>query len=245
MGTKTVKRVAPKSVTRKQLKTVRSVSKVKTKTAPKLEPTLLSQAMSLSETTDNLTCVIYGPSGTGKTHIGSTFPKPILFLDVNEDGEKTLGKQPGIKILKINTWADVEKVFWELHAGSAYKTIVVDQFSNLLDLAKTEVRRKSKKVKKVKRDDDKDDIIKDGFSQRQWGLLGDQMKDHIANLKSIRDQYHIVALAHERIFTAGGDEEEETIIAPVIGPNLTPVVEKALLAAFDIVINTHIRDKWK
>ena len=47
---------------------------------------------------DNLVMLVYGPSGKGKTHFSSTFPKPILVIDVNEKGTDTIKGIPGIDL---------------------------------------------------------------------------------------------------------------------------------------------------
>ncbi len=64
-----------------------------------------------------LAVLLYGRSGTGKTTIASTFPKPLLHIDVKEKGWDSISNVPGIKLARLETWEQFEEIYWYLEAG--------------------------------------------------------------------------------------------------------------------------------
>ena len=67
---------------------------------------------------------IYGPSGAGKTTLGSQMPSPLLLA--TEKGYNTI---PGIIAQDITSWADVKQVARELRkteVKAVFKSIIVD-----------------------------------------------------------------------------------------------------------------------
>ena len=51
---------------------------------------ILSRAKPLSELNQRKLVVIYGKSNTGKTVFSSTFPKPMLYLSICDDGSNPI-----------------------------------------------------------------------------------------------------------------------------------------------------------
>jgi len=185
----------------------------------------------------NLVMLVYGRSGTGKTHFASTFPKPALYLDINERGTETVASIPGIDVLRCEEWEDfwgsddTEGAYWYLAEGTKYKTVVIDQVTNLQDMAMREVRRQGRKTEE------------DQFTQRNWGQLGGLLKTAISAYRELSDRYNIVFLAHERVFDGGGEEEANNAIAPTIGARVIPSVGSFLDGAVDAIGSTFIRER--
>ena len=59
----------------------------------------LEQAVSLKDLPSSQLWVLYGKSGAGKTHMLSTFPKPMLYLQFGDDGSNTIGDVEGIDVM--------------------------------------------------------------------------------------------------------------------------------------------------
>lgn len=186
--------------------------------------------MPVGETDDNMVMLVYGQSGRGKTNFASTFPKPLLVIDVNEKGTNTIKDIPGVDVRRITSWEEFEEGYWYLAEGTKYKTIVIDQITNLQDFGIDEVRRRAKKGPH--------ELI----SKKNWGELGGLMKTWIDNFRSLSDQYNIVFIAHERMFGGGGDEEEEDVIDPDVGARVTPSVKSFLDGAMDAIGSCFIKE---
>jgi hypothetical protein len=172
--------------------------------------------------------LVYGRSGTGKTNFGSTFPRPILFLDINERGLDTIRDQEGIDVLQCKTWQDFDDIFWALRDGLEYQTIVIDQVTNLQDLGMAEIRRRSKKG---------DTEL---FTKKNWGELSGLLKTAISNYKDLVEDYNVCFIAHERIF--GGAEEEDDALEPSVGARVMPSVGSFLDGAVDAIGSTFIKE---
>src|SRR5215831_92457 len=53
---------------------------------------------------------IYGRSGTGKTTFAASFPKPLLLLDVQDKGTRSITDVKGIDVAQITHWDQFEQV---------------------------------------------------------------------------------------------------------------------------------------
>lgn len=93
----------------------------------------LSQVVDIADLGQHKFVTIYGKSGSGKTELGSTFPKPMLYLQVGDDGSNTIKSKKGIKALRIKNLAELSAVLKELidsaeHGKLKYKTVFADTF---------------------------------------------------------------------------------------------------------------------
>jgi hypothetical protein len=191
--------------------------------------------MNLDEMPDYSSTLLYGESGTGKTALSGTWPKPMLVLDIAEKGTKTIRKMPGIKGVSITCWEDFEEMYWSLYDGKSkgkFKTVSLDQVSQLQDLAIDKVRR------------DKNMKESEPMSQRLWGQASGLMKTWLFNFRELQSQgVHIIFIAHQRQ-SGGGDEAEDNAIEPSIGARLMPSVAGFLNGAVSIIGNTFIRERY-
>lgn len=178
-----------------------------------------------------LTALFYGRSGTGKTTVSATFPKPMLLIDVKEKGTQSVRQVPGIESVSIEHWGEFEALYYHLlKAGKKYKTVVLDPTSGLQRLAMSKVREDIGK--------------KDGdlLSRKDWGSISGMMSTWLGHYRDLvaRGKF-IVFTAHER--TNGGEDVPEDQIDPTIGPQLMPSVASFLCGAVDIVAHTSIRER--
>lgn len=181
-----------------------------------------------------LAVLAWGRSGTGKTTFASTFPKPILLLDVREKGTDSVSNVKGLKVGEITSWDEFESVYWYLEKGHHdFKTVVVDQVTQLQDLA----------MVKAKRDEGKNET--DPATQRIFGQAGGLMKQWLLNYRDLIDKgIHVVFLAHDRVTRGEEDGSGEDQIEPEVGPRVMPSVASFLNGAVKVIGNTYIRENY-
>jgi hypothetical protein len=206
----------------------------KTRPAPKKKrkrssSSIVDRIVPVQQVKENLVMLAYGRSGTGKTHFGSTFPRPSLFLDIKERGTATIANEPDIDLAQIVDWGEFEDLYWELKKGMKYKSIIIDQITNLQDMGMDDVRARSRKTSK------------ELFTQRNWGQLGGQLKEWITNFRGMADMYHILFIAHQRTF--GGGDEEDNALDPVVGARVMPSIGSFLDGAVDAIGSTFVREE--
>src|SRR5215471_11264469 len=89
---------------------------------------------------------IYGKSGTGKTTFSATFPKPILQLDIRDQGTDSIADHKDIDLVEIDSWPTFEEVYYFLKENpKKYKTIVVDTITQLQQICLEYVMQGKKK----------------------------------------------------------------------------------------------------
>lgn len=184
----------------------------------------------VSEVPKTLVMAVYGKAGTGKTVFGSTFPKPVLFLDIRERGTESISDVEGVEVLHVKEWDQAEQAYWFLKSGkSKYKSVVVDHLSQLQALGMDQVRA------------EKNMTPDDMFSQRDWGSLSGMMQTWIFNMRQLWDEeLHVCFIAHER--TSSGEGEGDDRLDPSVGPRMMPSVASFLNGAVSAIGNTFIRE---
>ncbi len=195
---------------------------------------ILDRIQPVTELSTNLVMLVYGRSGSGKTHFGSTFPRPILFIDTNERGTETIAQEEDIDVVRITQWAEFDELYWGLlnkETSVEYASVVIDQVTNLQDIGMAEVLRKGRKGRD------------ETFTQRNWGQLSGMLKQTIMDFRDLSDHYNLLLIAHERVFDGGDDEDEA--IEPSIGARVMPSVGSFLDGAVDAIGSTFIKERWE
>ena len=177
---------------------------------------------------------IYGRSGSGKTTFSATFNKPILILDVRDQGTDSIAEHKDFFYKEIETWEDFESIYYYLKENpDEYETVVIDTITQLEQICKEYVMRDKKK-----------DGIRVGdwgsMTRRDWGEVSGLLKDWIVNYRNL--PMEIVFLAQEKV-TEGNDEEgdnPDNMITPNIGPHVIKSVRVALNASVSIIGNTFV-----
>lgn len=189
----------------------------------------------VSETIGNVSVLIYGRAGTGKTTLAATFPKPILLLDVREQGNDSIAEYSDdeIKVLSVETWEDIEQVYWMLQSGDhPFKTVVIDTVTQMQDVC----------MDTILEEDNKDFATK-----RDWGTVSGLMKTWIVNYRDLTETgMDVVFIAQERVHDSESeDENEEGQLDPTVGPRLMPSVAAILNASVKVIGHTFIREVVK
>ncbi len=195
---------------------------------------ILDRIKPVTELKTNLVMLVYGRSGSGKTHFGSTFPRPILFIDTNERGTETIAQEEDVDVVRVTEWAEFDELYWALlnrETAVQYASVVLDQITNLQDIGMAEVLRKGRKGRD------------ETFTQRNWGQLSGMLKQTISDFRDLSDHYNLLLIAHERIDEPGDEEEEH--IEPNIGARVMPSVGTFLDGAVDAIGCTFIKERWE
>lgn len=179
--------------------------------------------------------VFYGRSGTGKTTLAATFPKPLLLLDVNDRGDDSVLDVEDIDIRDIREWDDFELTYWYItQHPDEYRTIVIDTMSQLQGVCINHVL--SEKNKDSERAGEWGVMTK-----QEWGQVASLMKIWITRLRDL--PMEVVFVAQDRTFNLDEEGDPEQMLDPEVGPQLMPSVVKHLNAAVHMIANTFIREK--
>lgn len=161
----------------------------------------LEEAVPVNELGQRNLWVLYGRSGSGKTHLSSTFPKPLLYLSIGDDGSNTLSEVQNINAIKVNNIIKLRTVMQEIKRDKIYKTIVFDTFGLVVNewINENAVKKKKK------------------MTQPMWGDLKTETEDLIRQCQQLAGERIIVLTCHEATDAFEGMEDE---IAPDIRPNV-------------------------
>lgn len=163
---------------------------------------LLSSAVGIHELGQRNLWVLYGKSNSGKTYVSSTFPKPLLYLQIGDDGSNTIANVSGIKAIPIESIKDFKSIAEELLEDQKYKTVVVDTFSLL-----TNEWTEEKVIKKNKK-----------MTQQAWGELKTETEELIKAMHRVAKNHIVVLTCHEAMDSIDGMEDE---IAPDVRPSVS------------------------
>ena len=163
---------------------------------------ILNEAVDISKLGQrNLWC-LWGKSGSGKTHFISTLPKPLLYIQIGDDGSNTIASVEGIKAIKAQTLERLKKIGEELKTDKTYKSVAVDTFSMI-----TNVWIDSNATQKKKK-----------MTMQMWGDLKIETEELIKIFHEVAES-HVVALScHEANDTIEGMDDE---VIPDFGPSTT------------------------
>lgn len=164
---------------------------------------LLDKAVDIQELGQRNLWVIYGKSNSGKTWLASTFPKPLLYVQIGDDGSNTIANVEGIKALHVDSVQQLKDLAEEALKDKKYKTIVVDTFSLVVNEWTDE-----KVIKKGKK-----------MTQQLWGDLKTETEELTKAMYKLAKKRIVVLTCHESTDSIEGMEDE-------ISPDVRPSVSK-------------------
>lgn len=179
--------------------------------------------------------VLYGRSGTGKTTLACSFPKPLLLLDIRDEGTDSIADVKDVTIRELDSFEELEDMYWWLKENTGqFKTVVIDTVSQVQALLLREFGEKRKKKSNAG--------DWGSLSRRDWGDIAAIMKEWFDNYRDLtREGMNVVFIAQDRVFNIDDDDGDiEGEIQPEVGPQLMPSVAKALNAAVGVIGNTTI-----
>jgi len=207
----------------------------KRKTTKKTDATDYSQVVKkirpVGEKTGNLKALFYGRQGTGKTTLAATFPHPIIFLDMREEGEDSIADLGHIaEIIEIEKWEEVEQMYWYLKSGDHhFKTVVIDTVTQMQGLKMAQIRELNNKGP--------DDLI----TKSMWGTISGGIQTWVLNFRDL--PMNVVFLGQDRINRMEEeDDESDEQLAPEVGAAVMPSVAKTLNAAVKVIGQTYLKE---
>lgn len=201
---------------------------------------IMKEIVDVSDFDPEMRMVIYGPPGSGKTTLFGTFPKPALLIDIGERGTDSIRKTKGVKVIRIKTWEDLDKIYWYLRKEKhGFKSVGIDTISGSQELSMLKVYAKNGL---------EPEIGKVGgwgtMRKGDWGDVSADLKSLIYNFCHL-DIENVAFLAHERKPKTSDDDEDvadDAGIVPQVVPALMPSVVQTLNASVNIIGHTFIRE---
>lgn len=164
---------------------------------------LLDSAVDIKQLGQRNFWVLYGKSNSGKTYVASTFPKPLLYIQIGDDGSHTIANVKGIEAISVGTVEQFKTLCEELRKDKKYATVVADTFSLVVnEWVQQKVTTKGKKM-----------------TQQLWGDLKTEQEEIIKALHKVAKSHIVVATCHESMDSIEGMEDEIT-------PDIRPSVSK-------------------
>lgn len=163
---------------------------------------ILSEAVDIAELGQRNLWVLWGKSGSGKTHFIGTLPKPLLYIQIGDDGANTINSVEGVKAIRAGSLERLKKIGEELKTDKKYAAVAVDTFSMI-----TNVWIDANAVQKKKK-----------MTMQMWGDLKVETEELIKIFHEVAEN-HVVALScHEANDTIEGMDDE---VIPDFGPSTT------------------------
>jgi hypothetical protein len=184
----------------------------------------LEKAIDIRDTGSSNLHVIYGKSQSGKTNLLGTYPKPMYYVEIGDDGTGTIKHRKGIRWLKADTVSKLKAILNEmidkLDTIKA-KSIVIDTFSLLVEEWTDEnAVKKSRKM-----------------TQNMWGELKTETQELIKLAKILAQKKIVVLTCHEAKDETEGYEDE---IVPEVRPSVSKGARTYLEGMANLGIHTTI-----
>jgi len=187
---------------------------------------ILDRAVSIAELGQSNLWVIYGKSGSGKTELLSTFPKPLLYVQIGDDGSNTIGDKEGIDALRVADISELKQVLQEARLDEQYATVAIDTFSLMVNEWVD-----GNAVKKNKR-----------MTMQMWGDLKTDTEELIKSAHILASKKTVVLTCHEVMDTIEGYEDE---ITPDVRPSTSKGARTYLESMANFGIHTAVIQREK
>lgn len=175
---------------------------------------------------------IYGRSGTGKTTLWSTFPKPICAAICSGAGEtKSIKNVQGIDAVALRTDEELIQLINHVAKSGKYKTFVVDHGTGYQELALCKVCGFDKAPAQM---------AWGTATQQQWGEIGSLIKNRFQAALDLPT--NTVLIFQERAFNTKEDDPTG-ILQPTVNVGMTPSTAGWVGPAVDYHVQTFIRMK--
>ena len=182
------------------------------------------------ESENKIKALVYGPNGTGKNTFSSTFPGPILVLDINERGTRVMASDDGkCKKRSVDTFEMFVQAYWYLRSGKhQFQTVVIDNVTTLQEVAMRYIMNKEADFELSK------DM--DMPTRRDWGGLSQILKRWLIDFRNLN--MNVIFICQEK---RDKEEDLESDDASVY-PQVTPSVRAILGAAVDVIGRTYVSE---
>lgn len=210
---------------------------------------LLSCAKKVEDVTPPRTFVIYGPNGTGKTALASTFPKtkekPMLYLDIGENGVASISyaDRENIAVVQVEDADQFKAILEEIYDGVVtddkgnnvkleYSSLVIDGVTNLESFMKKKILA---------------DVGKSKMTLNEYGILSQEQNNILIDglLTSIQKKYpemYIVLVVHPKDDNDEEHPERNKVIPNVISGTAYKLCAKAENVWYTSIITDQVED---
>ena len=198
---------------------------------------ILGSIVPISELPESgIKMLVTGPSGTGKTTLACSAPKPLLLIrpEQIEDGTQSVSNIPGIfcpDALTVDSQLD--ELISHQEDTKKYKTIVLDGVQFFQDL----VLKRVLGLKEVPAQ-----LSWGVADQQDWGTVAAEFKEFMRRLFRLAEdpiRTHIIITGGERTI----NDKDGSLIPPSIVVALTPSAAGWLNFVSDYIICTCVRPK--
>lgn len=153
---------------------------------------MLENVTSIKEFSQGKFVALYGKSGSGKTTLGATFPKPMLYVKIGDDGSSVIKDIDGIDAIEITKASQVRTLIKELKSDKKYKSVFLDTFTLIVNEWKQEnIVSKKKKM-----------------TQQSWGDLLVDTEEIVRELHALSKHKWVIISGHEVTDSIEGMEDE-------------------------------------
>lgn len=190
-----------------------------------------SKIQPVGDIESHIAVLCYGNQKSGKTVFACTFPKPLLLIDIQEEGTDSVVDVPGVEVFKLTESNELEELYWYLEKGTKYKSVVLDQLTGLQQM----LIRELKKTKNQRPDD--------VFSQRSYGQLSGWMMEWLLNYRELlKHGYHVCYLAHEKRIEPQTEDDDR--LTPEASAAMTGSITNFVCGAVSVIGNQYIRESY-
>lgn len=153
---------------------------------------MLENTTSIKDFSQGKFVALYGKSGSGKTTLGATFPKPMLYVKIGDDGSSVIKDVEGIDAIEISKISEINVLIKELEADKKYKSVFFDTFTLIVNEWKNEnIVAKKKKM-----------------TQQSWGDLLTDTEEIVRKLHRLSKNKWVIISGHEVTDSIEGMEDE-------------------------------------
>lgn len=153
---------------------------------------MLENTTSIKDFSQGKFVALYGKSGSGKTTLGATFPKPMLYVKIGDDGSSVIKDVEGIDAIEISKISEINVLIKELVADKKYKSVFFDTFTLIVNEWKNEnIVAKKKKM-----------------TQQSWGDLLTDTEEIVRKLHRLSKNKWVIISGHEVTDSIEGMEDE-------------------------------------
>ena len=189
------------------------------------------QVSAVEDTAEFLNILVYGDPGIGKTVLAGSAAAvaemaPVLFVDVEGGTYSLRDRYPGVDVVRVQSWQDVQKLYDELYRGDhGYKTIVIDSLTEMQKFSMYTIM-----TALVKDDPARDPDVP---GMREWGKNIEQIRKLVRAFRDLPCNTIITALAMT-------DKDARTGITRT-KPSLSGKLSNEVAGFLDIVLYMYIK----